>query len=707
MIAVLFRLFFKIFFRTRIYGNLPPSQRMLIVANHESFLDGMLLAAFLPGKPVFVVHSWVKRYPWFKPFLAMVDHLAVDPTHPLAMKSILKLARSGRPVVIFPEGRLSTTGSLMKVYEGPAFIAAKSAADVVPVRLMGTGLSRFTRLKEPHPRKWFPKFSIHVGDPVQISIDENLKSKDRRRLAGLELQKILQQSAFDHRPDLSLAESLLLSIELYGKKHVIADDVKKQDWTYGNLLKAVVALGLLLEKKTFKSEKVGVLLPNLVASLGVFYGLSARGRIPAMLNYTAGQAGLEAALSVAQIRTVVSSRAFAEVAKLTEALEALALQGVQIVWLEDLQKEITLMQKLQILWNLTLPRGFVLKQDPSTEAVILFTSGSEGVPKGVVHSHRSLIANVYQVKAVFPFGPQDYFLNALPIFHAFGLTAGALLPTLTGTRVFLYPSPLHYRVIPELIYDRGCTVLFGTSTFLGNYAKNAHPYDFCSLRFVVAGAEKLSEPVRELWSEKFGIRILEGYGATETAPVLSVNSVFHYSKGSVGPFLPRLDYVLEKIEGVEKGGLLHVRGPNVMMGYLLNSNPGVLQKVESSQGPGWYNTGDIVDVDQGGFVRILGRVKRFAKVAGEMVSLETVENLAYKCRPEAQFAAVAKKDEKRGESLVLFSTVQDLSRSELADQAKAHGYPELAVAREIRFVEKLPILGTGKLDYKTIQTWVE
>lgn len=702
MIAALIRLLFRIFFGVRIHGQFPKSSRLLIVANHESFIDGVLLAAFLPGKPVFVVHSWVKRYIWFKPFLAMVDHLAVDPTHPLAMKSILKLARSGRPVVIFPEGRLSITGSLMKVYEGPAFIAAKADADLLPVRLQGTGQSKFTRLKSPHPRKWFPRLSIHIGSLQKMELPENLRSKDKRRLAGLRLQSILQNSAFDHRPDLNLAQSLQSAIEIYGKNHLIADDLKKQEWTYAQLWKAVVALGSLLEKHTEAGQRVGVLLPNLVVQLGVIYGLSARGRVPALMNYTAGLAGLEAAAQVAELRTIVCSRAFAELAKLGEILEQLGTQGIKILWLEDLQKEIGLGDKVKILARLWGLSAFVQDLDPAQEAVVLFTSGSEGVPKGVVHSHRSLIANVYQIKAVFPFGPQDYFLNALPIFHAFGLTAGALLPTLTGARVFLYPSPLHYRVIPELIYDRGCTVLFGTSTFLGNYAKNAHPYDFVSLRYVVAGAEKLAEPVRDLWMEKFGIRVLEGYGATETAPVLSVNSVFQCQKGSVGPFLPRIEYHLEKVEGVPLGGLLHVKGPNVMKGYLLASAPGQLQAPSSSRGEGWYNTGDLVNVDAEGYVKILGRVKRFAKIAGEMVSLETVEVLAQKTRPNNQHAAIARPDDKRGESLVLWTTDPQLSRADLQAQAKVLGLPELAVPREIRTIAQIPLLGTGKVDYKQL-----
>lgn len=694
---------FRLLFRVEVSGDVSPfsAKRLLIVANHESFLDGLVLGLFLPVRPTFVVHTGVAQQWFFRLILSQVDYLAVDPMNPMAMKKVIHLIEAGKPVMIFPEGRITVTGSLMKVYDGPAFVAAKTGATIVPVRLDGLARTYFSRLSGVHRRVLFPRIRIAIQPPRQIVTVAEGSARLRRRLAGERMREIMQDMLFASQPEQTLFDALIDAVGRFGRRARILEDVRQNEASYGEILRHSLALGRLLARETQADHPVGVLLPNVNAAVAVFFGLQANRRIPAMLNYTAGADAMQSGCTTARVDTVVTSKAFIEKAKLAAQIDALR---VRVIFLEDLKARFGWLDRIWLIaWAQFFPRAAMHKSDPSAPAVILFTSGSEGKPKAVVHSHRSILANIAQIKAVIDFSPADKFLNALPIFHAFGLTCGTLLPVLTGTRLFLYPSPLHYRVIPEIVYDRGCSVLFGTSTFLGNYARFAHPYDFYRLRYVVAGAEKLNDSVRAAWMEKFGVRILEGYGATECAPVLSVNTPMAYKPGSVGTFLPGIEARLEPVDQIGEGGLLHVRGPNLMLGYYLHDNPGVLMAPASTQGAGWYATGDIVAIDAHGFVTIKGRVKRFAKLAGEMVSLEVVEIIANAAAPEAMHASSTRVDPNRGEALVLFTTAPGLQRDSLLRAARELGHTEIAVPREIIHIRQLPMLGTGKVDYVTLK----
>ncbi len=706
LIKGLMRHIAELLFRVRVNGDLPDEcKRLLIVANHESFLDGLLLGLFLPLDPVFVVHTGVVRNPLFRLVLTLTDYLAVDPTSPMAMKKVIRLIEDGRPVVIFPEGRITTTGSLMKTYDGPAFVAAKTGATLLPVRIDGAARSYFSRLAAHVPKRLFPQISLFLRPTTHIPMPVAPTARQRRRKAGEAMRRLMQDMIFATRPTQTLFEALLDAADIQGHRHALVEDLKQIEYSYRDLIKIALTLGRLTARHSAPGERIGLLLPNLAPTLGLIFGLSAHRRVAAMLNYTAGVDGMQAACTAAQIRTILTSRAFVEQAKLGDKLAA--LQGVRLLYLEELREALTLADKLWLmLWALPFPRTALPAGSPEDAAVVLFTSGSEGKPKGVVLSHRALLANIAQIRAVVDFSINDKILNALPLFHSFGLTAGGLLPVLTGAKVFLYPSPLHYRVIPELAYDRNCTVLLGTSTFLGNYAKFAHPYDFYRLRYVIAGAEKLATTVRDIWFEKFGIRIFEGYGATETAPVLAVNTPMAFRSGTVGQFLPGLQHQLVAVPGIPTGGMLHVKGPNLMSGYLRFEKPGVLETPTSSVGEGWYETGDVVELDDDGFVKIVGRVKRFAKVAGEMVSLEAVEKLAL-AASSASHAASTQPDPTRGETILLFTTDQSLSREKLQAAARDGGWPEIAVPRRIIAVDALPLLGTGKIDYVTLKAWAE
>ena len=697
----------KLLFRVRVegFGEKVDSSRLMIIANHESFLDGLLLGLFLPYDPLFVVHTGVTRNRLFRLVLTQVDHLALDPANPMAVKQVIKVIEQGRPVVIFPEGRITVTGSLMKVYDGPAFVAAKTGATILPVRLDGPARSWFNRLSGRHPRRLFPRVTLSILPPTILSMPEGGTAKSRRRKTGEAMRRIMQKMLCDSRPRQTLYRGLLDAMSVHGRRRKVVEDLKQIEYSYAELLKMSLALGRLMAKYSLPGECIGILMPNVTATVGMLIGSGALDRIPAMLNYKAGTAGMRDACTAAGIRTIFASRAFIQQAKIEQDVSALT--GVTIHYLEDLQAGMGLGDKLWVLKGILFPRSVEKNVDPESPAVLLFTSGSEGKPKGVVLSHRALLSDIAQIRSVIDFSGDDKVLNALPLFHSFGLTAGALLPIMTGMNLFLYPSPLHYRVIPEIAYDRACSILFGTGTFLANYAKYAHPYDFYRLRYVVAGAEKLSEAVRSHWFEKFGIRILEGYGATETAPVLAVNTPMAYKTGTVGQFLPAVEYRLDPVPGITIGGLLSVRGPNVMSGYYRWEAPGRLQPPASRAGEGWYDTGDIVTVDDDGFLSIVGRVKRFAKVAGEMISLEVVEKLATLAVPGAMHGVSTRPDGARGEAIVLFTTADGMTREALVDSARKLGVPELAVPRQIMKVDALPLLGTGKVDYVTLKQHAE
>ncbi len=590
-----FRLLLKLLYRVKIDGieharaALPHA---VIAANHASFLDGLLLGAFLPGDPLFAVDTYIARKWWARPLLSLVNYIPVDPTSPLSIRAMIRAVESGSACVIFPEGRITTTGSLMKVYEGPAVIAERTRAALVLVRIEGAEFTPFSRLSGKVRRRLFPKISIHISPARRLSPPDGLVGRARRAALRRALGDEMVRSTFEAaRVHTTLFDALLEARRLHGGGHVVADDIEQAPMTYRDLITASHALGGVIAKQTRAGERVGLLLPTSRAALVSFFALQATARVPAMLNFSTGAAAAQAACRATEISMVLTARRFVERAKLEPLVAALESQ-VKIVYLEDLRQEIGLARRLAALLRSALSSPRHRRERADDPAVVLFTSGSEGTPKGVVLSHRNLLSNRHQLASVVDISPKDVVLNALPVFHSFGLTGGLLLPLLAGVRTFLYPSPLHYRTVPELAYGINATILFGTDTFLAGYARVADNYDFYSVRYVFAGAERVKPETRRAWFEKFGIRILEGYGATETSPGLAVNTPMHYRAGTVGRLLPGIVHRIEPVDGITNGGRLFVSGPNVMLGYLRAEKPGVLE----SPADGWYDTGDIVEL---------------------------------------------------------------------------------------------------------------
>jgi len=548
-------------------------------------------------------------------------------------------------------------------------------------------------------RSLLPKVTVTILEPVRLQVDPALRGKRRRLTAGAMLYSIMSDLIYrTTSTDRTIVEAVIEAAHANGTSRVAIEDPLAGTLTYKRLLVGANVLGRKVMALGAVGDAVGVMMPNANAAVATILAVMSAGRVPAMINFTSGPANVRGGLQAANVRHVLTSRAFIEKAHLQKIVDAIG-PDVTITYLENVRATIGQGDKLRGLLGAARPLVQRRADDP---AAILFTSGSEGTPKGVVLSHRNILANAAQAEARIDFGRTDIVFSVLPLFHSFGLTVGLILPLVTGVRVYLYPSPLHYRIVPEMIYGVNATIMFGTDTFLAGYARSAHAYDFRSLRYILAGAEPVKEATRRVYMEKFGLRILEGYGVTETAPVLALNTPMFNKFGTVGRLLPGMEARIEPVPGVEEGGRLFVRGPNVMLGYLRVENPGVLERPVE----GWHDTGDIVTIDAEGFITIQGRAKRFAKIGGEMISLAAVEALAADLWPDAISAAATVPDPRKGERLVLVTTKQDPKRSDFIAFARTRGASELMVPAEVLILEKLPVLGSGKIDNLALTKFV-
>jgi acyl-[acyl-carrier-protein]-phospholipid O-acyltransferase/long-chain-fatty-acid--[acyl-carrier-protein] ligase len=694
---------FRAFFRLEVTGleNIAKAGHNAIIAlNHVSFLDPPLAMSILPKRPVFAIDVTMSKHWWIQPFLKFVRTMALDPLKPFSLRAIINAVRAGDMLVIFPEGRITVTGSLMKVYDGAAMIADKSDAMVVPVRIEGPESTIFSRLKRSQVRrKMFPKIKVTILEPLQLKLDPALKGRARRQAAGSALYTIMSDLIFRTTPtDRTIVEALIDAAKHHGPGWIAIEDPVRGQMSYRRLLQAVAILGRKLMPYALEGHSIGIMLPTSNAAVVTLFAVMSAGRVPALINFTAGAANVLAACRAAQLDTIVTSREFVEKGRLTNLVAQIETE-LRIVYLEDVRRTIGVVDKLRGFFGWKTP---LVARKGDDWATILFTSGSEGSPKGVVLSHRNMLANVAQAAARIDFGREDKLFNVLPVFHSFGLTAGTVLPLVSGVPVYLYPSPLHYRTVPELVYWTCATALFGTDTFLNGYARVANQYDFRSLRYVLAGAEPVKEATRRIYLEKFGLRILEGYGVTECSPVMALNTPMFNKFGTVGRLLPGMEAKLEKVEGVEEGGRLYVKGPNVMLGYLRAEKPGVLEVPPE----GWHDTGDIVSIDDQDFVTIKGRAKRFAKIGGEMVSLAAVEMLAAELWPNNITAVSATPDPRKGERLIMVTDKHGATRSEFMAYARSKHASELMLPAEVVVLDKLPMLGSGKVDQLAIDKFV-
>jgi acyl-[acyl-carrier-protein]-phospholipid O-acyltransferase/long-chain-fatty-acid--[acyl-carrier-protein] ligase len=592
----------------------------------------------------------------------------------------------------------------MKLFEGTGFLLYKTNAKVITCYLRGA--HRLPYSPNPNRKKLFPRVTAHFNQaltPPKLTDMSALRA--RQKLTRWLYDEVVRQQ-FDI--ELAAAPKNVYSAVLQTARRfpasVALQDTSNRQLTYRRLLAGANAMAQqwLRRCPTGESGRVGVMLPSSLAMPLTLLGLWQAEKVPTVFNFSTGVPTMLACAQLAGVKQIITSTTFLEKAKLN--VQPMKDAGIEFIYLEDVRAEIKRPQQWRSLLRVLFRPGSLAPKPKSDVAVILFTSGSEGVPKGVELTHVNLVANIRQLLAVLDLTDVDRVFNSLPLFHSFGLL-GLLVPLVRGCYVYLYPSPLHYRVIPALVYDLDCTIFFGTNTFLNGYARKANPYDFRTLRLLIAGAEKLQEVTANTWARQLGVRVLEGYGATECSPAITINTGLFPRFGSAGRFLPGIQYKFEPVEGVAEGGRLWVRGPNIMRGYL-NAEPNAAFQAHE----GWYDTGDIARVDADGFLFIQGRLKRFAKISGEMVSLTAAEEALAGAFPQYglrfQVAVLARHDPDRGEALVAVSNEPKLNLEEIRAAIKTAGLSNLYIPREVKAVREIPKLGTGKIDHLTLQKTV-
>ncbi len=700
----LFKLYFVTFHRVKVEGlDRAPREaaRLIVVANHASLIDGLLVWTYL-RLPLRIVVDRTAAAKWlFRPFAHNIHTVEIDSANPYALKDVVRLVTEGAPLLIFPEGRRTSTGSLMKIYDGTGFVALHASSAILPLHLE----TYHTLYARKHPgRRLFAPVSMTVGRLQPPLSFEHLSRTKRKRAATAALYRMLSDVYLEaHNRPSTLGREFLISCSAH-RRRPLFDDATGGRASYGKALAAAFALGRFMSSEVKgQNDSVALMLPNLTVAALLFMGVQLFRKTAVFLNYSAGPAAVAHALAIADPPVVATSRTLLERIRFDQNL----FGERRIIFVEDLKSVIRRRDKAWGLMRSFFPGKYAALSagDEESTACVLFTSGSEGAPKGVCLSHRNLLTNVHQALSRIDVSDRDHFLCALPLFHAFGLAVGTIIPLLIGARAFFYPNPLHYRVIPELAYSKECTILAGTPTFLRGYGRRASLYDFFFVRHIFSGAERLDDALFDDYAKKFGIRLLSGYGVTECSPMISINSPLAFTHGSVGMPLPGIECRLEAVPGIDprggRVGRLSVRGANVMKGYLGDEKANRKRLVEDE---GWYDTGDIVELSEEGFLKIVGRAKRFAKIGGEMVSLAAVEESLETALGERgkAIAVISATRKQRGERLAAITDNAAIDAKAVRQALRTRGLPDRAIPREVYFVKKMPKLGTGKIDYPAL-----
>lgn len=692
----------RIFYRvTSLHSERIPKGGALLVANHVSYIDAIVISIASPRPVRFLAYSAFFKTPIMGPLLRAFGAIPVDSKRAKdAIRAAAEVIRSGELVCIFPEGELTRTGALMGIRHGYELIARHAACQIIPVITDGLWSSIFSYERERYffkrPKKLPVQIRVAFGEP-------------RKELPGDELRKEfshLSAEAFALRPafSTSLQEAFFQQLRRHPAKIYLADHAMNGRKLNGfQLLGASLAMGRHLKRTTQGQERIGVILPPGIAGTIVNLGILFAGKIPVNLNPTAGAAAANHCLSTAGVKTVLSVPAYQK-------------KFASFPWPDhtlDASREIAGLSKASIVMNAVIsllppPLGRMLIEKPKTSAFLLFTRGSSGLPKGVELTNRNILGNVTQINETGLLKEDDVLLSCLPLFHCFGLILGFALPLLTGRKVATTASPFEYDAIGKAAETEKATILAATPTFVKGYLRKIPKEKFHALRFVIAGAEKLPESLYAACEEKYGVPILEGYGLTETSPALSLNQLDVIQKGAgadseqkghelgtVGRMLPGISYkILDPATNLPISGpkgVLAVKGISVISQYAVGENTGKFHE-------GWFITGDVVNINEEGMLKIEGRTSRFSKIGGEMVPHGAIEEAIAKDDTTDHRDCVMGVPNESGEETLVLLTTRSITREDLRTRLQGAGLPNLWIPKEIVTVESLPILGSGKLD---------
>ena len=702
----------RLIYRVTITGRERlPAGGFLLLPNHITWIDAILLQLAAPRPIRFIIDETYYRHRLLHPFLRLTGCIPITPRR---AKEGIRLAaeriRAGEIVCLFPEGQLSRSGTLLRLQRGYELIARQAEAAVVPVWLDQLWGSIFSF----EGGRFFTKRPREIPFPVTIAFGQPLAA-DKADIATVreELLK-LGEACYSRRSILRehLASACLRGLKRRPFATAVVDGLDHSTLSRGKLLGVATALARYLRSQCAE-RRIGIVLPPGKAGVLANLAIVLAGKIPVNLNFTSSRESIQSAQMQAGLKNIISARAMAKklegfpwtegVLHLDEVLPAMK-PAIFCWWMLCLVIPRTLLERL-----LHVP-----KVGDRDEALLLFTSGSSGAPKGVALSHRNILGNVSQFSVMLAARKDELILASLPFFHSFGCTVTLWYPVIEGVKIVSYPSPLEAAKIAALIERYRATVMFATPTFLRAYLRKAEPEQLRSLRLVVTGAEKLAGDIAHAFEERFGKSVYEGYGLTETSPVISVNlpdpapkvagiSIQPSSRlGSTGKMAPGIAAEIRDPETdakltLHETGMLWVRGPNIFDGYLNDQ-----ERSAEVLRDGWFKTGDLGRFDEDGFLYIEGRLSRFSKIAGEMVPHEMIEQkivsaLKLEAQAERIVAVMGVPDEAKGEAIVLLSSIE-IDAQQLRAALRAAEVPNLWVPRTIRRVDAIPVLASGKLD---------